>query len=153
MKKKKDKKKNVKYRRKELVERVQRKDCKVFTAKRKEEEKAKKGRKSDKRPKRDKSWGSLVDCALSWCFWNRIGLVSMLQHKDCRKGLRYDATVSNHIQNKMERWQQQRFQAKEGRWVEEIPQRWKQPKGEDRMKKEAKQLRSTLRKVWYFLWY
>ena len=36
------------------------------------------------------------------------------------------------------------FKAKEGSWVEEIPQRWKQPKGEDRMKKEAKLLRCTL---------
>ena len=33
----------------------------------------------------------------------------------------------------MERWQQQQeVQVKESRWVEEIPQRWKQPKGEDR---------------------
>ena len=38
----------------------------------------------------------------------------------------------------MERWQ--------SRWVEEIPQRWKQSKGEDRteMKKEGKLLRCTL---------
>ena len=35
----------------------------------------------------------------------------------------------------MERWQQERFQAKEGRWVEVIPQRWKQSKGEDKSKK------------------
>ena len=46
----------------------------------------------------------------------------------------------------MERWQQQEVQVKESRWAEEIPQRWKQPKGEDRteMKKEMKLLRRTL---------
>ena len=46
----------------------------------------------------------------------------------------------------MERWQHQEVQVKESRWAEEIPQRWKQPKGEDRteMKKEAKLLRCTL---------
>ena len=48
MKKKKDNKKKVKYRRKELLEKVQR-IASFLTAKRKEEEKAKKGRKSDKR--------------------------------------------------------------------------------------------------------
>ena len=31
----------------------------------------------------------------------------------------------------MERWQNQEVQVKESRWTEEIPQRWKQPKGED----------------------
>ena len=33
----------------------------------------------------------------------------------------------------MERWQQ-RFQVKESKWAEEMPQRWKQPKREDRTK-------------------
>ena len=43
-------------------------------------------------------------------------------------------------------WQQQQVQVKESRWVEEIRQKWKQPKGEDRteMKKEAKLLSCTL---------
>ena len=38
------------------------------------------------------------------------------------------------------------MQVKESRWAEEVSQRWKQPKGEDRakMKKEAKLLRCTL---------
>ena len=41
---------------------------------------------------------------------------------------------------------EQEVQVKESRWVEEIPQRWRQAKGEDRteMKKEAKLLRCTL---------
>ena len=45
-----------------------------------------------------------------------------------------------------ERMQQQEVQMKETRWVDEIPQRWKQPKGENRteIKKEAKRLRCTL---------
>ena len=46
----------------------------------------------------------------------------------------------------MERWQNQEVRVKESRWAEEISQRWKQSKGEDRteMKKEAKLLRCTL---------
>ena len=46
----------------------------------------------------------------------------------------------------MERWHNQDVKVKESRWVEEISQRWKQPKREDRaeMKKEAKLLRCTL---------
>ena len=32
----------------------------------------------------------------------------------------------------MERMQQQEVQVKESRWAEEIAQRWRQPKGEDR---------------------
>ena len=41
---------------------------------------------------------------------------------------------------------QQEVQIKEHRWEEEISQRWKQPKGEDRkeMKNEARVLRCTL---------
>ena len=39
----------------------------------------------------------------------------------------------------MERWQQQEVQVKKSRWAEEVPQRWKQPKGEDKteMKKRG----------------
>ena len=46
----------------------------------------------------------------------------------------------------MERWQQQEVQVKESRCAEEIPQRWNQPKGEDRteMKKQEKRLGCTL---------
>ena len=41
---------------------------------------------------------------------------------------------------------EQEFQVKGSRWAEEIPQRWRQPKGEDRteVKKEAKLLSYTL---------
>ena len=46
----------------------------------------------------------------------------------------------------MERMQQQEVQVKESRWMEEIPPRWRHPKGEDRTetRKEAKRLRCTL---------
>ena len=46
----------------------------------------------------------------------------------------------------MEIWKHLEAQGKESRWAEEISQRWKQPKGEDRaeMKKEAELLRCTL---------
>ena len=46
----------------------------------------------------------------------------------------------------MERLQFREVQVKESRWAEEIPQRWKQPKGEDRtgMVKEEKRLRCIL---------
>ena len=41
---------------------------------------------------------------------------------------------------------QQEVQVKGGRWAEEIPQRWRQPEGEDstEMKKEVQFLRCTL---------
>ena len=46
----------------------------------------------------------------------------------------------------MDGWRNQEAQVKDCRWTEEIPQRWKQPKGEDRtkIKKEANLLRCTL---------
>ena len=86
-------------------------------------------------PGRDKSWASREDCYSSLCLWHRLGCVSTLQHKDCTKRTEM-----------MERWQHQEVQVKESRWAQESPQRWKQPKGEDRteMNKEAKLLRCTL---------
>ena len=46
----------------------------------------------------------------------------------------------------MDRWQNQDVQVNVGRRAEGTPQRWRQPKGEDRTKmtKEVKQLRCTL---------
>ena len=54
----------------------------------------------------------------------------------------------------MERMQQQEVQVKESRWMEETPQRWRQPKGADRteMRKEEKRLKCTLIK-WVGLQY
>ena len=113
-------KKEVKYRKSSWWKKFKERVASFLTAKRKEEEK-RKAERATNAPDRDKSWRILEDCSFSLCFWDRIGFVSMLQQKDCRKG-------------------------KESRWVEEIPQRWRQPKGEDRtkMKKEAKLLRCTL---------
>ena len=103
--------------------------------KRKEEEKEKKGRKSDKRARTrhvlEKSGRLLFLLVLLEQSWLCVDAAA--------EGLQKRTEV-------MERWQQQRVQVKEGGWVEEIPQRWKQPKGEDRskLKKEAKLLRCTL---------
>ena len=46
----------------------------------------------------------------------------------------------------MERMQQQEVQVKESGWMEETPQRWRQPEGTDRteMRKEEKRLKCTL---------
>ena len=43
----------------------------------------------------------------------------------------------------MDKWQHEEVQVKESGWAEEVSQRWKQPKGENRteMKTEAKLLR------------
>ena len=55
-------------------------------------------------------------------------------------------TPSTSSTEMMERMQQQEVQVKESRWAEEIPQRWRQPKGEDRteIKKEERRLKCTL---------
>ena len=91
-------------------------------------------------PKRDKLWENLGSGSSSFCLWDRIGFVSVLHQKDHREAWRRRQGM------------QQEVQLKGSRWAEEIPQRWKQPNGEDRaeMKKEAKLLRCTLlnRSAW-----
>ena len=65
MKKKKDNKKKVKYRRKELLEKVRRKGLRAFLQRRgKRKRKKRKVERVTNAPKRDKSWRSLVDCSL-----------------------------------------------------------------------------------------
>ena len=132
---KKEKKKKVKYRKRSWWKKCKERIARFLTAKRNEEEKETKGRKSDKRPRTRQFLGKsgrllflLVLLAQNWLYVNAAA-----------EGLQKRTEI-------LERWQQQRFQAKEGRWVEEIPQRWKQPTGEDRteMKKEARALRWTL---------
>ena len=118
---------------KELVENVQREDRKpVYGEDERGRERKSKGERETVVPEQDKSWGNLEDGSFSFCFWSRIGYVSTLQQKDCRKRTEM-----------LKRLQQQEVQVKERRWAEEIPQRWKQPKGEDRteMKKEVKLVR------------
>ena len=85
-------------------------------------QKKKAGREQDA-PKRDKPWESLGS---AWC---TIGKVSALQQKRTAEMMRM----------------QQEAQEKGGRWMEEIPQRWKQPKEEDKTeKKEVRALRCAL---------
>ena len=84
-------------------------------------------------PERDKSWGSLEDPHF---------LLLMANNSLCVNATAEGLQGRTEI---MERWQQQRAHVKESRRVEEIPQRWKEPKGEDRtkMNKEAKIMRCT----------
>ena len=106
-----------------------------LTAKRKEEEKEKKGRTSDKRARTRQVLGKSGRVL----FLPVLVIQSWLCVIAASEGLQKRMEI-------MEKWQQQQVQVKESRKVEEIPQRWKQPKGEDRskMKKEAKLLRCTL---------
>ena len=114
-KRKNDKKKKVKYRRRSWWKKCNERIASFLTAKRKEEEeKETKGRKSDKRHRTrqvlGKSGRLLFLLTQNWLYVNAAA-----------EGLQKRTEI-------MEKWHQQRFQAKEGRWVEEIPQRWKQPK-------------------------
>ena len=61
----------------------------------------------------------------------------------------YDNAAAEGLQRRtemMERMRQQEVQVKESRWMEENPQRWRQPKGPDRteVRKEEKRLRCVL---------
>ena len=107
----------MKYRRRSWWKKCKESIASFLTAKRNEEEK------SDKRPRMRQVLGKSgrLFFLLVGVFGTGLAFASMLQQKDCRKERRL-----------MERWQQRRFQAKEGRWVEETTQKWKQPLGEDR---------------------
>ena len=100
-----------------------------FTTVRKEQKKEKEGRNKERRPRARKVFGKSGRLLFLLFAFGAGLVVSMLQLKDCREGRRM-----------MERMQQQEVQVKGNRWVEEIPQRWKQPNGEDRteMKKKRK---------------
>ena len=91
-----------------------------LTANGKEEKKKKKGRKSDKHPRTRQVLGSLL-----------FLLVLLAQNWLCVKAAAEGLQKRTEI---MEWRQHQRFQATECRWAEELPQWWKQPKGEDRSK-------------------
>ena len=85
----KKKKEEVEAQKKRMVEKVQRKHRKpvCFEAKRVCERKGKKKGRPTLQSETDlgKDW---EDGTLSLCFWDRIGIVSMLQQKDYRKGRR-----------------------------------------------------------------
>ena len=131
----KERKKKVKHRRrswwKKCIERI----VLFFTARMKEEKKEKEDRKRNKRPRERQVLGK----SGRWHF-----LLCLLgQNWPCVSAAVEGPQKRTEM---MDRLQQQEVQVKESRWAEEIPQRWRQPKGEDRteMRKEAKRLRCTL---------
>ena len=77
---------------------------------------------------------SLEDGSFSSGNWGRISCVNA-----AAEGLQKRTEL-------MERMRQQEVQVKDSRWMEETPQRWRQPKGSDttEMRKEEKLLRCTL---------
>ena len=85
-KKKKKEKKKREVQKKQLEEKGER-IVSFLAAKLKEEEKEKKGRKSEQRPRTTQVWGKSGSLLFSFCLWHKTGCVS-LQQKDCRKGRR-----------------------------------------------------------------
>ena len=128
-----DKKKNVKYRRSGWWKKAKERIAMFFCG----EEERRRERRTERvtnAPERDKSWGSLEDPHF---------LLLMANNSLCVNATAEGLQERTEI---MERWQQQQqAHVKESRRVEEIPQRWKEPKGEDRtkMNKEAKMMRCT----------
>ena len=121
--KKKNQEEKGEVQKEELVEKVQRKDRHIFTAKRQEEEVGKKGRRPRAR--------QLLGKSGRWLFL----LVLLEENWLCVNA------AADGVQKRtemMERWQQQEVQVKERRWAEELPQRWKQPEGEDRTEKKKR---------------
>ena len=129
----------MKHRRRSWWKKCKERIVLFFTARMKEEKKEKEGQKEgqkeDRRPRTTEVLGKsgrslflLISLAQNWLCVNAA-----------EEGLQKRTEMT-------ERWQHQNGQVKESRWAEESPQRWKQPKGEDRteMKKEAKLLRCTL---------
>ena len=124
----------MKERRSSWWKKSERKNCNFFAAKLQEGKKEKKGRKNEKR-----TWTRQV--------LGRSGrllflIVLLAQNWLCVNAAAEGLQKRTEI---MERWQHQEVQVKVSRWAEEISQRCKEPKGEDRaeMKKEAKLLRCT----------
>ena len=106
----------------------------MFTMRRKEDEKEKECRKRDGRSKvRQTLWKSG-----RWLFLLLLLPENWLCVSAAAEGPQRRTEVMVRVQ--------QDVQVKGGRWAEEIPQRWRQPKGEDKteMKKEEKLLRCTL---------
>ena len=124
-KKRKEKKKKAKYRRRAWWKKCNERVASFLTVKRKEEEKEKKGRKCDKSHRTRQVFGK----SGRWLFL----LLLLVQTWIC-------------VNAAAEGLQKRTDDGKVGRCAEDIPQRWKQPKGEDRteLKREAKLLRCTL---------
>ena len=134
-KKNKKKKKKVKYRRRSWWKKCKEKIVGLISERMKEEKKVKEGRKRNRRPRARQVLGK----SGRWLFLFLLLVQTWLCVNAAAEGLQKRTEMMNI-------WQQQEVRVKESRWAEEIPQRWKQPKGEDRteMKKEAKMLRCTL---------
>ena len=104
-------------------------------ARMKEEKKEKECRKRDRRPRARQ----VLEKSGRWLFLFLLLGLNWLCVNAAAEG-------SQKRTEMMDRGQQQEVQVKEWRCAEEIPQRWKQPTGEERtaMKQEAKLLRCTL---------
>ena len=134
-KKKKDRKKQVKYRRSSLWTKAEDRIASFLVATWKEDTEEKKDMKSRKRPR-------------TWQVFAMSGRLFFFLMLVARSWLCVNAAAEGLQQRTemMDGWQNLQVQVKESRWAKEIPQRWNQPKREDRteMKKEAKRLRCTL---------
>ena len=85
-KKRKKKKKKKGEAQKKLVEKSAKKGSQASWRRRgKKKRKKRKAKRKTDVPEKDKSRGSLEDGSFSFCYWSRIGCVSMLQRKDCRE--------------------------------------------------------------------
>ena len=125
--KEKEMKKKVKHRRSSLWNKATEKIVCFFAAMSKKGEEKKKCRKSVKRPRTKQVLGMS-----GRLFFSKF----MAQHWMCVNAAAEGLQKGTEM---MERWQNQEVRVKESRWAEEISQRWKHPKIEDRtdIKKEA----------------
>ena len=104
---------------------MQRRIVSLFTAEMKEEKKEKEDRKRNRRPKARQV---LVN------FGRWLLLVLLVgQNWLCV------SAAAEGPQRRTEERMQQVARVKESRWVEEVPQRWKQPEGEDRTEMKKRQ--------------
>ena len=106
----------------------------MFTMRRKEDEKEKECRKRDGRPKGRQT----LKKSGRWLFLLLLLAQNWLCVSTAAEGPQRRTEVMVRVQ--------QDVQVKGGRWAEEIPQRWRQPKGDDKTetKKETELLRCTL---------
>ena len=114
---------------KKLVEKYKGKMVSLFMAGRKEEEKEKEGVKKNRSPR----VRQVLRKSGRWLFLLLLLGQNWLCVNAAVEGLQRRAEM-------MERLQQQEVQVKESRWVKEIPQRWRQSKGEDRTEMRKKEI-------------
>ena len=119
---------------KKMVEKCKESIVSLFILRRKEDVKEKESRKRARRPKVRQTLEKIG----RWLFLLLLLEQSWLCVSAAAEGPQRRTEAMVRVQ--------QEVQVKGGRWAEEIPQGWRQPKGEDRtdMKKEAKLLMCTL---------